>query len=115
MIFLGAITQGQEHLVKDLHFFNAVLAFGALYFGTWTFCIHMLKKDEFKKRAIVMTILAFSTTVGLAITQIFRVLAIPSNMETPWFLDFSFWEWNLLFGVFGAYVLLLFNLPKDDE
>jgi hypothetical protein len=115
MILLGSIPQGQAEIVKTLHVVHAVFAFGGLYLGTWTFCIHMLKKEEFKKKARVMTVLAFGVTIGLALTQIISILAFPESSQIPWILEFSLWEWLLLFGIFGAFVILLFNLPKDEE
>ncbi len=114
MILLGAVPQGQLEVLETLHVTQAVFAFGGLYLGTWTFCIHMLKKEEFRKKAIIMTILAFGTSVGLALTQSIRILALPPDSPIPWILNFSLWEWLLLFGIFGAFVVLLFNLPKDE-
>ena len=114
MILLGAIPQGQEDILKNLHIVHAVLAFGGLYLGTWTFCIHMLKKEEFRKKAIIMALLVFGISAGLVLTQIIRILAFPSRTDVPWILDFSLWEWLLLFGIFGAFIILLFNLPKKD-
>ena len=115
MIFLGLIPQFEGDIFKILHYMFAGFAFGGLYLGTWTFCIHMLKDEEFKRKARVMTVLAFGPSMGLALTQSIRLLVSFPNNQIPWIIEFSLWEWLLLFGIFGAFVFLLFNLPKNEK
>jgi hypothetical membrane protein len=114
MILLGLIPQFKGGIFADLHFANALFAFGGLYFGTWTFCFHMLINEGFRKKALIMAALAFGSTTFLIVTQSLRLLAFPPNSEIPNFLDFSLSEWVLLFGIFGAFTVFLLNLPKDD-
>ena len=80
---LGIIPQGRAESLKILHVTDAVFAFGGLYLGTWTFCIHMLTKEDFKQKAIVMTMLAFGTSIGLALTQTIRLLTFPESGSVP--------------------------------
>ncbi|NHI92523.1 MAG: hypothetical protein EAX96_08460 [Candidatus Lokiarchaeota archaeon] len=114
IIGVGAIPQLNLEIFKLIHFINAILALGGFYLclGFYGICLLLEKKIRNDKLLIPFTILGWFAPIGTIITQVIRFsLSIPDNSIL--ILNFSVWEWLLLYCIFVDLILLIFILREE--
>ena len=114
MIGIGLIPQFEPDIFNIIHFINAIMALGGQYLclGFYGICFLMEKSIRSNKLLITYTVLGWFAPIGTIITQSIRFsMGILDN--TVFILNFSIWEWMLLYCIFLDLILLLFMLKED--
>lgn len=115
IIGLGAVPQFSGDIFYFLHIFHAILGFGGLYLGTWFMILPFSKNEETRKKSHIMLLMGFGIPICFLIFQGIKISLYQVKNPGIWYLNFSFWEWMLLFGIFIAYLILISTTLKNSE
>lgn len=114
LIGIGLIPQFEPDIFKLIHFINAVMALGGQYLclGFYGICFLLDERIRSNKLLIPYTILGWFAPIGTIITQSIR---FSQNIldNTVFILNFSIWEWMLLYCIFADLILLMFMLKEE--
>lgn len=116
LIGLGVIPLNTEYSIfLDMHYLNAVFAFGGMYMGVLILLYLMFRNKDIQKRTFIPYILIFSGIILFIISQAIRLsLNLPVRETGFWFLSISAWEWIILVAIFGIIIYLIFTLKPGD-
>ncbi|MHA1149532.1 MAG: DUF998 domain-containing protein [Promethearchaeota archaeon] len=114
IIGLGIIPQFGG-IFYFFHIFHASLGFGGLYLGTWIMIRLFFKEEKTRSNAYIMLLLGVVIPICFFIFQGIRISMFTEKNPGICYLNFSFWEWMLFFGIFIAYLILINTLLKESE
>lgn len=113
-VALGIIPQFEEGPFWLLHIIHASMAFGGLYLGIWLLITLMLRTKGYRKNSIIPACFAFGAPIGFLITQGIRIALDLPRITPIWIINFSLWEWMLLYGIFGALISFIYLIPQNE-
>jgi hypothetical membrane protein len=103
------------------HVVNATFAFGGLYLSMFNLGGVLLRDKSIRKSLLALFMaIGFGGPVGFCATQGYRILNGGVGRICPWvpcpcYLEFSTWEWMLLFFIFADLMVFLLIVPEHHK
>jgi len=100
------------------HTINATFAFGGLYLAMFNLGGVLMRDKSIRRLSkTIFVVIGFGGPVGFCITQLYRIISggvgrICPWIPCPWYLEFSTWEWMLLFFIFADLMVFLLIVPE---